>query len=164
MFAIVGPMTIAVKSTQSAQYARQQNTAFFLAQEGITAVNVLRNDGGLSYYLGNTTNPWDWLDDPALAPCRQSHGCNINYTDVTLLDNIKSCQIPTGCNIYYEGAGRGRYMGETTGESTPYRRTVTLEVISPDEVIVNSTVSWESGLLGGTQTVSLATSLFNVYK
>ena len=64
MLAIVGPLTIAAKSLQSAQYARQQTTAFFLAQEGITAVNTFRNWYALQAYIGST-DPWDWASPTA---------------------------------------------------------------------------------------------------
>ena len=83
MFAIVGPMTIAVKSSQSALYARQQNTAFFLAQEGISIINALRNDNALAVNISTETNAWAWIDSSALAPCRASSGCTIDAVDGT---------------------------------------------------------------------------------
>ena len=47
MLAIVGAMTIASKGLQSSFYAREQNIAFFLAQEGTEAVMTIRNEFAL---------------------------------------------------------------------------------------------------------------------
>ncbi|MFM2381951.1 MAG: hypothetical protein RLZZ76_718 [Candidatus Parcubacteria bacterium] len=164
MFAIVGPMTIAVKSSQSALYARQQNTAFFLAQEGISIVNAIRNNAALAVYGGTATNPWAWIDDARLAPCRAAHGCAIDATDATFLDNITSCATATNCTLSFDvSAIRGRYR-VGTGEATPFRRIITLQKSGADEVLVTARVLWDARVLGSEQTVTLNTSLFNAYK
>jgi type II secretory pathway pseudopilin PulG len=164
MFAIVGPMTIAVKASQSAQYARQQNTAFFLAQEGVSIVNKLRNDGGLKKVLGTETDAWAWLDHAALAPCKASYGCNMDMVDANPLDNVTSCQNETDCTLdFRDTTARGSYqVGE--GDASSYRRIIFLEEISADEVTVRTEVRWESGLFKDTRTVSISTSLFNMFK
>ena len=52
MTAIVGPMEIASKALFSSYYARDQITAYYLAQEGIEIVRAKRD----SYVLANPTN------------------------------------------------------------------------------------------------------------
>lgn len=167
MLAIVGPMTIAAKSLQSAQYARQQNTAFFLAQEGISIMNTIRNDDGLEEYIEQSTNPWEWVDDPALDPCFTATGCNIDFRDETLLNNIVDCSDSvSACTLLFDDTlGRRAVYQLELGEPTPYTRVIKLETTAnPDEVKVTSEVSWGSALLSGDQTIKLNTSLFNLYK
>ncbi len=164
MFAIVGPMTIAVKSSQSALYARQQNTAFFLAQEGISIINGLRNDNALAVNMGTETNSWTWIDNAALVPCRAISGCTIDAIDATFLNNITSCTPVNNCTLSYDStATRGVYR-VGSGEVTPFRRIITLQKNGVDEVRVTSKVEWETRVLGGVQTVTLNTSLFNAFK
>jgi Tfp pilus assembly protein PilV len=164
MLSIVGPITIAAKSMQSAQYARQQNTAFFLAQEGITMANALRNDAAVTSYINAAVNPWDWTTDSALNPCFAVSGCNIDYRDSTLLNNIVSCATLTDCALRFDkSAARAVYQLQS-GDATPYTRTLHFELVNPDELLVISTVQWDSTVLGGTQEVTLSTSLFNLYE
>lgn len=173
MLSIVGPITIAAKSLQSAQYARQQNTAFFLAQEGISAINAIRNDAALSFYNNPVTNPnpWIWATNPPAtwSPCFNVNiGCNIDFRDATPIDNVVSCATLANCTLRFdESQNRAVYTLAGSGVLSPYRRIITLQR-SPtnllNEVLVTSRVEWTSGLLGGTQVVTLSTSLFNVYK
>jgi Tfp pilus assembly protein PilV len=185
MIAIVGPLTIAAKSLQTAQYARQQTTAFFLAQEGITAVNAIRNEYALrAYNDGGVTNPWAWasgVTTPAastlVADCFSNVGCDIDFIDDTLMDNDVAC---TGsgsanlCTIKLRDATGGSNPNVTalyTHQSfavqitTPYTRIIKLTRIGTTEVQVVVEVSWDTTYLGGTrQNVTLRTSLFNIYE
>lgn len=167
MFAIVGPMTIAMKSAQSALYARQQNTAFFLAQEGISIINAIRNDSALVAYNTQGADSWTWMDGASLAPCRASFGCTIDAVDATFLNNVTSCESPENCTLSYdENAVRGVYRVDSDDGTpeTPFLRIITLREITPDEVLVTSKVEWEARVLGSKQTVILNTSLFNAFK
>lgn len=163
MLSIVGPMTIAAKSMQSAQYARQQNTAFFLAQEGITAANVLRNDGSLDAYLDSDTGSWAWINETSLQPCFTSTGCDIDFRDDSLLDNVVNCGTAS-CELQFNEASNRAVYQHVSGDATPYTRVLVFDFITEDEVVVDSTVTWGTTLLGGTQSVTLSTSLFNLYK
>lgn len=165
MLSIVGPLTIAVKSLQSAQYARQQNTAFFLAQEGITAINLLRNNAALAVYTGASNNSWQWPGDARIFTCTLVDGCNIDFRDSLLYDNVVDCGSgPDVCQLKFsEDAGRAVYQMEE-GEPTPYTRVIKLTNINNHEVLVSSTVTWKSSLLGGDQTVTLSASLFDLYE
>lgn len=164
MISIIGPITIAAKSLQSAQYARQQNTAFFLAQEGITIANTLRNDSALEAYQDGN-DPWGWTVEPTLGACFDPEGCNIDFSDETLLDNVADCSSSaTACTLFFDDTrGRAAYQ-LISGAPSPYTRVITFEFMQPDEILVQSTVSWGSTLLGGEQTITLSTSLFNIFK
>lgn len=164
MLSIIGPITIAAKSIQSAQYVRQQNTAFFLAQEGITIANTLRNDSALLATLYPEFDSWAWVQSGGLGVCFQSTGCNIDFRDNTLTSNVTSCATESDCTMSFdENASRAKYQLQQ-GPLSPYTRILTFDLISPEEVVVVSTVKWNSGLLGGDQEVTLSTSLFDLYE
>ena len=163
MLSIIGPITIAAKSIQSAQYVRQQTTAFFLAQEGITIANTLRNNGGVDAYTDASVDAWGWISDDALAPCFGEDGCNIDFRDDTLLSNVESCEIVTDCMLLFDDTAPRAAYQLALGEPSPYTRILTFRLASAEEMIVESKVQWSSSLLGGAQEVSLSTSLFNLY-
>jgi Tfp pilus assembly protein PilV len=165
MLSIVGPITIAAKSLQSAQYVRQQNTAFFLAQEGITAVNMLRNEAALNSITTPGINSWDWVSYSYLNPCLAATGCNIDFRDADLWDNITDCSdTADACALLYDSSQTRAPYQEESGDATPYTRVIKMTYITEDEVQVESTVTWNSALLGGSQEVTLTTDLFNLYK
>lgn len=167
MLAIVGPLTIAAKSIQSTQYARQQVTAFFLAQEGITAVRVIRNDAALAYLTPSspTPNPWTWMGGN-MTNCFDPWGCNIDFSSATPINNVVSCVSSANCLLYMNTTGARKPLYKTSasgGTASPYTRTIKLSQAG-DEVSIESKVEWPSNLLGGTQSVILQSSVFNVYK
>ncbi len=165
MLSIVGPITIAAKSLQSAQYARQQNTAFFLAQEGISIINTLRNDGGLAAYLNPAVDGWEaWTGDANLAPCFETTGCNFDVSDSTLNNNVVDCNVIANCLMSFSKSATRSVYNLSSGEDTPYTRVIQLRFVTSAEVQVNSTVTWNSQILGGEQEITLTTSLFNLYE
>lgn len=168
MFSIVGPITIAVKSMQSAQHALQQNTAFFLAQEGITAVNALRNDASLGHIL-NGSSAWGWANTTSgpLASCFTATGCGIDFRDATVSDNDVACNASaSACSMYFNNASaRAKYSHVSSGAVTPFRRVINLTSRNGgNEVQISSRVEWTSRLFGGTQNVTLTSSVFNIYE
>ena len=181
MIAIVGPLTIAAKSIQSSQYARQQITAYFLAQEGVSLVQIIRNNESLVYVedVSDGDNivsedPWEWVNNAAspytaLDKCFNTDGCNIDARDSTLLTNISDCSTAASCVLEVSSgtpdATNRSPLYKTSGASvSPYSRIIRLTAVNTPEVEVLSTVSWTSNLLGGTQEVKLESSIFNIYK
>lgn len=165
MLAIVGPITIASKSVQSAQHTRQQNTAYFLAQEGIGAVNWIRDRDALQTFVNGDPDPWSWVNRASLSPCFGASGCNIDFTDGSLLDNVTSCAGGGNpCQLLRDtAAGRVIYQ-LNSGDPSPYTRVIRLEQVTADEVKVESTVTWNSTLLGAQSSVTLTSAFFNMYK
>ncbi len=167
MLSIIGPLTIAAKSLQSAQYSRQQNTAFFLAQEGISAINTLRNNAALEHLADSNADEWEWASPTGpLESCFEATGCNLYYdTDTSLENTIADCSSETDCTLMLdENTPRRSVYQLIEGNPTPFRRIITLETVGADEVLLTSRVEWGSTLLGGDQVIGLSTSLFNLYK
>ena len=181
MIAIVGPLTIAAKSIQSSQYARQQITATYFAQEGITAIHAIRNESALATISDPTANPnpWQWTITSAgkyvgLDACfSEINGCNIDFSDSPLEDNAVSCATKSNCTLELQITTSNSekspfYVIKATPpppSPTPYTRRISLTPLNEgDEILITSTVEWNSKLLGGMHSVTATSSVFNIYK
>lgn len=161
MLAIVGPMTIAMKSIQSAQYVHQQNTAVFLAQEGASFISAIRDDAALSYYNGSTDNPWLWASSTEYVSCFAATGCNMDASGTA----VPCDESGDSCVLYFdESSGRSKYhTGGVDGLQSIYVRRIIL-TSNGDEVQAEVRVEWQTKLLDGTQAAIVTTSFFNAYK
>lgn len=128
LVSLAGPLSIAAQSLQSAYYARDQITAFYLAQEAVEYVRAVRDQ---NYLAGNA-----WLF--GLDACVDA-ACAVDFPNFT----HESCS----------GVCPALLLGEDTdlftleeGTPTIYRRTLVIEPIpgSSEEVRVRVGVSWQS--------------------
>src|SRR3989344_2986288 len=133
LFAIVGPMTIASQSIKAAQFAREELTAVFLAQEGIELVLERRDNDALN--VPDTT--WDWYDMTLPAGCKLNSGCGLDALGSSRNCSSQSCTLKfdsSGTNFYYYGSG---------GIVSKYTRVITVQKDATlNEVEVISTVTW----------------------
>ncbi len=178
MIAIVGPLTIAAKSIQSSQYARQQITATYFAQEGVTAIHAIRNESALAYINNPTANPnpWAWTVASGkyanLNACfSEINGCNIDFSDSFLENNAVSCATKSNCTLELQittsSSKKSPFyvLNVTPPSPTPYTRRISLTPLNTgDEILITSTVEWNSKLLGGMHSVTATSSVFNIYK
>jgi len=165
LLATVGPMTIAARSMQYAQYAAEQNTAFFLAQEGIEAFYKVRADQGLLHFSNPTTeSSWGWAAVSALSVCRAG-GCGIDWSDADITSGVRDCTSNVeNCRVYVDSSGdRARYSHDASGDPTPFVRILTLDTVAPDTVQVHSEVRWTSHAGNEDRTVILETYLHDIY-
>lgn len=128
LISLAGPLSIAVQSLNSAYYARDQITAFYLAQEGIEYVRAVRDQNFLA------GSPWL----TGISDCVDSL-CAVNFPDFTH-------EICAGeCNDVLLNSTTNLF-GDDTGDPTIYNRTLTIESIpgTSDEVIIRVNVSWKS--------------------
>jgi len=169
MMAIVAPMTIAVKSIQSSRYTLEQNTAIFLAQEGISIIEGLRNHYALESINNRDNNHWDWTDD--FDDCESQFGCNFDASDpYSIIDrgsNIRRCnQDGENCRLHYsESWGRSAYrITSEGGEPSAFVRRIYFDTANNRELNIRVVVEWDSGFLGQEQRVTISTSFFNLYQ
>lgn len=179
LLSIAGPMTIANKGLKSSAFARDQLTAFMLAQEGIEVVVAVRNENVISEINSGSpdmTALWSWFDSPSgsFADCIVTNltqrGCNINFTDngVGVVNNAVACGNLGECDVEYDSsASRLPFDFNNTGPSVFNReiKVMDADTVNPGkEVYVESVVTWQSPIFGSSQqTVKLTTSLFNIY-
>ncbi len=163
---LIGPLTIAQKGLQNASFAKQQNTAFFLAQEALEAVIKIREDEALQSYVAaqNTSNTsfdsWEDIEDmdediSGNPICTLEDPCGI---DIENAMSLFLCA-EQSCDLYLHESGRTRYQHDPGGAPTSYRREVILDS-DQDRVHVRAIVTWGSR---DDQKVELETFVYNIY-
>ena len=157
LLALAGPMTISARGLQSAFFAQDQTTAFYLAQEVSEIVRYARDNAILAD---------DTLFDVIPAVCQTSNadGCGIDTRSLTFFD----CSGSGGdaCVLLFDTDGisnqRGLY-NHTEGEETRFTRRLWIEEVVDDaEAEVTVEVSWQSGLFAGEKNVTLQSYIFNI--
>jgi len=153
--AVVAPMTLTQQSLSSAYYARDQITAYNLAQEGIESVRAAR-DGQILQIATAADGSVDLF-----GPIPVDTDFYINGTESNALLAIDECdgvcpplQLSEDGSLYTYGPGL---------VETKFVRTMRASYVSPesnDEIQLSSTVTWE---LDSGQTRSF-TIYENVYR
>jgi prepilin-type N-terminal cleavage/methylation domain-containing protein len=156
LVAIVGPMTIAAKGLQSAFYAREQITAFWLGQEGVELVRELRDQSALEHE--------NWLAN--IPPsCGNANGCGLDARGVA----VNNCTAGNNCRLNYDDGplaapGHRGFYTHAAGTPSQYTRRIFVQESSNNkEAIVTVEVSWQSGLFGAAKTVTIQSRIFNQY-
>ncbi|MFA6095590.1 MAG: prepilin-type N-terminal cleavage/methylation domain-containing protein [Candidatus Paceibacterota bacterium] len=152
---ITGPMVIAQKGIGSAIYARDQITAFYLAQEAVEYIRNIRDS--------NRINLDPWLS--YLSLCLSGGTCQIDsrYTDYQDVEAVKSCpsgicpklSINTSQNFYGYGSG-------ASWKETPFTRTIQMEeTVSSREALISVTISWNTNLFAPLRTFTIKEYIYN---
>ncbi len=171
LLSIVGPMQIAAKSLFAAFYARDEITAYYLAQEGI---EYLRNKRDM--YFGDNTSGWP----PEFSMCAndpdaESPGCKLDLYQLSIgsrVDPISACGnsgSSNPCGYLNYNSDTGLYSYESTGDldvsQSKFSRLITVTTPyngSNDEALVTATISWSGGqLYSGTRTFTLSEVLYD---
>ena len=141
VMSITGPLIIAQKGLTTTLIAKDQVTAYFLAQDAVEYIHFKRDNACL-----NAASPCNstaaWLS--TLSNCTSSTGATTCTVDTTENDPVAITTCNGVCpNINYDST-TGRYS-YTTGTKTPFVRTITITAPVPgnnDEAAVVVTVSW----------------------
>jgi prepilin-type N-terminal cleavage/methylation domain-containing protein len=176
LIVITGPLAISSSSAKSSSFSSEQVAAFFLAQEGVELVEKARDDLLITYFDGSRPTPWaDFTKTAAGGVYRNcyttinSAGCDFTIkTDAAGTLNLVNCATAGNCLLYVDTASgnvRSRYTHSTSGStiSTPFTRTINLELINANEVKITSKVTWRTGALKAQQEVFVESRVFNVY-
>ena len=174
LIAIVGPLTIASKGLQNAYFAREQNIAFFLAQEGLEGIHNMHLGSALeSFDAGQDgSQSWDWVGAVPSDCLNSNEPCGIVLSDGSNHGVLIACdELPDGCALRYRNPatdGTFRYPYEHAsggGNLSPYTRSIYFEEIANGEIIrVRSVVSWDARSFGSIRTVELENYLYNTSK
>lgn len=159
LVAVLVPMHIASQSIKTAAFSREQLVAVSLAQEGVETIVRLRDNDALD---GGPT--WDWYDNLPAA-CKAAAGCSYDGGTDTYVD----CNTIANCRLYLDDAATDGeyYTHESSGlvDSGFTRQIRVSEVVADSEVLITSTVSWDSGILDGdTVSITTRTEVFNQYE
>jgi type II secretory pathway pseudopilin PulG len=138
MMAIVAPMSLAAQSLGAAYYARDQITAFYLAQEAIEVVRSVRDGNILRIAEGQQgVNIFDGI--PSTTGQAFTVDSLADPSAALVLCPLSGCPpLQTDGNVY------GYHNGWT---NTTFVRSVTAKLINnnPDELRITVTVTWQEG-------------------
>jgi len=136
LVSLAGPLSIAAQALQSAYHARNQITAFYLAQEAMEYVRAVRDQ---NYLAGN---PWlTKLDGTGGGNCIDA-SCAVDFPNFTH-------EVCSGvCPFVVIGASSDLF-NLASGDPTIYRRTLEIDTLpgTDDEVSVTVRVEWRSNRL-----------------
>ncbi len=155
--AIAGPLTIASKSLTSAMVAKDQVTAFLLAQDAVEYIRFVRDS--------NKLKGADWLTGAGgsasgidLTSCKSSSGCYVDSTE-----HAPSAPQACGatCDVLQYSTAQGRYTYSTTNTApTIYTRTVTMTSLFDYEAKLTVVVAWkDTG--SNTRSVTVTENIFD---
>ncbi len=163
LLALVGPLVIASKSLQSAQYSQEQTIAIFLAQEGVAAFTAARNDNALEFFDNAAFDPWAWVSGASLDSC-YADGCNIDFGGNDPMGSIQSCSSPSSCDLRLDSSRARSQYNMSSGDLTQYRRIIQLSESVPGELVIQSTVYWNANLFNNQeQSITLTGAVYDIY-
>lgn len=164
--AVTGPMVIAQKGLGSSIYARDEVTAFYLAEEAVEYVRDVRDTNRIGGYGSG------WLSQFQTAGCIDTSGqkCQIDATVINFNDPfpgsglgaaINQCPVqacvPISYNSYTKLYGYGT---GGTWSPTQFTRTVDIKQLSLVEAVVTVTISWQTGIFVPQQSFTVAEHIF----
>jgi Tfp pilus assembly protein PilV len=174
VIAITGPMVFAQQSLRASRLARDQVTAFYLAQDAIEFVKHIRDENSL---IGDRE---DWL--AGLEECfgdegTPADGCQVSvpeWSEGQTADAVAACGGAGDCElvecnglfgIYESGCAGG---GEPTDGPSRFSRRVKIMTATGDdpaleteEVLVQVEVSWVAPGLSGEREVLVREHIYN---
>jgi prepilin-type N-terminal cleavage/methylation domain-containing protein len=171
LLSIVGPLEIASKGMFSAFYARDEISAYYLAQEGLEFVRNLRDTNYLQDINGTPSLWLDSLDNS----CFSDAGCSINPVNIlngyafSDFGSVAPCaSLPSAlCPILEYNDTTAIFSVGSTYPQSKFRRKVkvTLDnanIATSASALVETTVSWQTGtLFSSTKSFVLRERIFN---
>jgi prepilin-type N-terminal cleavage/methylation domain-containing protein len=165
--AVTGPLIIAQKGISSALYARDEVTAFYLAQEAIEYVRNVRD----------TNRIWavPWLNSN-LSRCEDTGSnerCQIDarYASSTSQGAITVCPLgvcpPLSFGALPSDPLAGFYGYPVSGDGytwspTKFTRTIFMDTgASPKEAVISVSISWKTTLFNPTRTFTVKEYIFD---
>jgi prepilin-type N-terminal cleavage/methylation domain-containing protein len=145
--AIAGPLTIASRGLTAALVAKDQVTAFYLAQDAVEYVRYKRDTACLAAGV-SPCDPSVWLS--SLSACTSAKGCYLDSTENNPTTPT-ACSVTTGCisstfassKFLYYNPTTNLYTYSTSGTTKqPFARSVVITSVSSNEAKLVVTVSW----------------------
>lgn len=146
LVSLAGPLTLAAQALRSAYFARDEITAYYLAQEGLEYARAVRDQN----YLASPQSPWlNGIADCVSATCQIDFP---NFSHTICAQGV--------CQPLSFDPATGLFQTKT-GTASIYTRALTIVPVAnnSDEVKVSVTMTWFSG--GINRTFTLSEHLFN---
>jgi len=161
MLAVTGPLVISQKGLSAAGYAKDQMTAYYLAQDAMEYVRAVRDAAVL-----NSVSDWLSVSGSSgqLSVCNTS-GATCTIDTRTSIGTVTQCTDPCAVRLT-KNQTTFEYGYESLQLTTPFVRSVKIEkpsggplVPTDTEAKVTVTVTWPT-LSGQTRNVTLVENLF----
>lgn len=183
LIVIIGPLSISSQTAKSSSFSSEQVSAFFLAQEGAEVIQKARDDLLVRSFASDATSgertPWANFTNVGSGTYRLCYeaagategGCGLEIlyhngmggSDISVPIDCGS-SVQTDCDIRFNPSNvRSKFTHTAGGDATPYNRRVFLTLVNPNEVLVRSVVTWQSGNIRDEQRVEVESRLFNLY-
>lgn len=147
---LTGPLAFAQSGLRAAFLARDQITAFYLAQDAVETIKNIRDQNKLDNI--NASGPTiDWLE--GLDNCTSSTPCSIDTT--TPVPVVTACTAGSECPPLYYKESNGYFTHATLGnEQSLFTRTIYInETVSGSRAQVVVLVTWVSKALSGVRKI-----------
>jgi type II secretory pathway pseudopilin PulG len=153
---LLGLMSILASSISNTTYAKEKNTANYLAQEGIEYLRNMR-DTYVLYNPVSAQNGWDSFRT-GMTPCGNGVGTECGFNVNILPHSVFYCSGDgIQCKLY---VNNGNYNDSSlSGIYSGFTRKVWISTISLNEVRIFSKVEWKQG--SGTYSTTFSEDLFN---
>lgn len=142
--------------------AKDQITAFYLAQEAMEYIKNVRDVNALHSLNGTATNWLTSMSATSNDPCYFGNTCTIDSPTLSAASAFAKCSGGFGtCPNLYQDSVTGLYS-QTTGSnpvSTSFKREIQFTSSGTDSVFVTIKISWASG--GVAKTFTVTGAVFN---
>lgn len=155
LISITGPLYFTQGALRVAFVARDQITAFFLAQDAIEYVKNVRDKNSITNINGGSDN---WLS--GLSNCLGVDGCTIDTTnnDPTPVDVIANPSTDTVLKI----DTASELFNHTSGNDSIYSRSILIEeIVGSVEAIITVKITWKTHEAIGERTIEVKEHIFN---
>jgi type II secretory pathway pseudopilin PulG len=129
MLSVSGPLYYASESLKAAIYARDQITAFYIAQDAFEQIRKIRDNN--TYFLGSTyswNNGLIGCEDDIVAKCVIAKSPSLLYTLSPGIDEADT--------FLYRDAN-GLYSHDTGGTKTIFKRMIKIEPTNGDPILTD---------------------------
>ena len=135
---ILAGFTAVQNGLKSSQTAKNQMIAFYLVQEAMEHIKNRRDTNALDFINGGSST---WLT--GLSACSSPSVC---YIDAPA-DTVTACSgVNSTCPNMVIKTATGLYGYNAAGVTTNFKRAITYQSVSADEVTVTIWISWTQGI------------------
>ncbi|NQV88338.1 MAG: hypothetical protein HQ402_02185, partial [Parcubacteria group bacterium] len=143
--AITTMLGIAAKGLSNSIFAKEQITAFYLAQDAIEYIKNQRDNTGLLAW-NDGGNYWTPFHDSLISQCSSTSGCGIDTRKSSIGAAVTSCVVGLDNCILRQDSVKGLYGYDPGWALTPFTRVVNIGgTNNDDELKVSVTISWSKG-------------------
>ena len=147
--AAIGILSISIAATftavqngiQNSTIAKDQITAFYMAQEAVEFIKNIRDENAL-HSLSGTPTPWlSGLSDVSSDPCFFGKTCTIDSP----LKIVATCSLGFGsCPNLKKEPNLGLHGYTSSWIDTNFKREIQFNQLNQNEVVVTISISWTS--------------------